>query len=56
MIGILGIMLVPPIILVIIGRDKLKNNEKGTAQIYFILAGAYLLIGLGLCGSMLTSM
>jgi hypothetical protein len=49
-------MFVPPAILGFLGDKKLRNNEKGTAKIYFIVAGAYLLIGLGLCGSMLTSM
>ena len=52
MIGILSIMLVPPIILSLVGKDKLKNGKKRTALIYFILAGVYFLIGLGVCGSL----
>ncbi|MEL1239887.1 hypothetical protein [Flavobacterium flavipallidum] len=50
---ILGIMIGPPIILTLIGFAVKKQSPKG-AKVLFILAALYLLIGLGICGSLLT--
>lgn len=49
---ILIIMFGPPALLTIIGMFTFKGNRK-TSKILFILAALYLLIGLGICGSML---
>ena len=42
----------PPLILIIIGLANLKRNNR-LAKVLFILAGIYLLVELGVCGSML---
>ena len=47
------IVLIPFIIFITIGRDNLKKNEKDTALIYFILAGIYLIVGIGVCSNMI---
>lgn len=49
---ILFIMAGPPIILTVIGFSTKRNNP-GTAKVLFILAAVYLIIGLGICGSMM---
>lgn len=49
---IIAIMIGPPIVLTIIGFSVKKYNPN-TAKVLFILAAIYLLIGLGICGSML---
>ena len=49
---ILAIMFGPAILLAIIGFSQYNNNKK-TAKILFILAGLYLLISLGICGTLL---
>jgi hypothetical protein len=46
------IMVGPPILLTIIGFAVKKNNTKA-AKVLFILAALYLLIGLGICGSLM---
>lgn len=46
------IMIGPPILLAIIGFSIKKNNSK-SAKIFFILATLYLLVGLGICGSLM---
>ncbi|MFC4739807.1 hypothetical protein ACFO3U_07355 [Flavobacterium ponti] len=46
------IMVGPPILLTIIGFAVKKNNPKA-AKVLFILAALYLLIGLGICGSLM---
>ncbi|GEL10425.1 hypothetical protein SAMN05192550_0536 [Flavobacterium glycines] len=48
------IMVVPPILLSIIGF-AMKKDKPRTAKVFFILAALYLLIGLGICGSILTA-
>jgi len=47
------IMLGPPTLLVVGGIFALKKSQKKTAKVLFIIAGAYLLIGLGICGGLL---
>lgn len=49
---ILFIMFGPPVILTIVGFS-IKKNNRSTAKILFILAAVYLIIGLGVCGSMI---
>ena len=46
------LMIGPPVLLSIIGFLIKKNSPK-TAKILFILAALYLLIGLGICGSLI---
>ena len=46
------IMIGPPILLTIIGLVINKNQPKA-AKVLYILASVYLLIGLGICGSMM---
>ena len=46
------IMIGPPILLTIIGLSINKNQPKA-AKVLYILASVYLLIGLGICGSLM---
>ncbi len=46
-------MIGPPILLSIIGLVVRKKNPKAS-KVLFILAVLYLLVGLGICGSMMT--
>ena len=50
---LVSIMIGPPIVLTLIGFGVKKNSPKA-AKILFILATLYLLIGLGICGSLLS--
>jgi hypothetical protein len=47
-----GIMLGPPIILVIIGLQK-RKTDKDSAKIFYILAVSWIVIGGGICASLL---
>lgn len=47
-----AIMLVPPLVLFIIGQ-RIKKTRKKAAKVCFILATIYLIIGLGICGSII---
>jgi hypothetical protein len=49
---IAAIMFGPGIILAIIGFLLLKRNKKA-AKVFFILAVVYVLVSLGICGSMI---
>lgn len=49
---IIVIMIGPPIVLALIGFGVKKNNPRA-AKILFILAAVYLLVGLGICGSLM---
>lgn len=49
--GILGIWLIPPFILLVIGIIGLKKN-KDASKWLFILALIYFLVGLGICSGM----
>lgn len=49
---ILIIMFGPPLLFATIGFFTYKYNRK-SGKVLFILAALYLLIGLGICGSML---
>jgi len=48
-----SIMLGPPILLFIGGIFARKKSKMKTAKVLFILAGVYLLVGLGICGGLL---
>ncbi|MBC9795879.1 hypothetical protein [Sinomicrobium weinanense] len=48
---ILAIMFGPPVLFAIIGI--LFRKRKTVAKVFYILAAVYLVIGLGLCGSMM---
>lgn len=50
---ILGIMFGPPTLFLIIGISK-KNDKPKLAKIFFILAAVYVIVGGGLCASILT--
>ena len=50
----LAIMLGPPILLGIIGLGLYKKHKKAS-KVFFILAGLYLLISLGICGTLMMS-
>ena len=45
------IMVGPPIFIAFIGL-VIKKNDPKAAKIFFILAALYLLVGLGICGSL----
>jgi hypothetical protein len=47
------ILIGPPIILTLIGFG-IKKNSPNSAKTLFILAALYLVIGLGICGSLLS--
>jgi len=42
----------PPVIFAIIGIIMYGKRKKKAMKIFFIMAGVYLLISLGICGSM----
>ncbi|WP_428742616.1 hypothetical protein [Tenacibaculum sp.] len=48
------IMFGPPIALAIVGGAIRKKN-KTASKVLYILAALYLIVGLGICGSMLTA-
>ncbi|MGE5944297.1 MAG: hypothetical protein ACM31G_08155 [Flavobacteriales bacterium] len=48
---ILAIMFGPAILLAVIGFILLKNNKKAS-KVFFILAAVYVIVSLGVCGSM----
>lgn len=49
---IVAIMFGPAILMAIIGFAVLKKNKKA-AKVLFILAAVYVIISLGICGSMM---
>ncbi|PHI21000.1 hypothetical protein CEQ90_04755 [Lewinellaceae bacterium SD302] len=49
---IFGIMFGPPILLTVIGLFTYPRSKEG-AKVLFILALVYLVVGLGICGSMM---
>lgn len=50
---LLLIMIGPPIVLTLIGFG-IKKNSPNSAKTLFILAALYLIIGLGICGTLLS--
>ncbi len=51
--ALLLILLGPPILLGIIGLVLFNKNHRKAGKIFFIIAGVYLVIGLGICGVLL---
>ena len=49
-----ALMFGPAIVLIIIGFILRSNEKKKAAKVFFILAGVYLLISLGICGGLMT--
>ncbi|MBX7156297.1 MAG: hypothetical protein U0Y96_01165 [Candidatus Kapaibacterium sp.] len=49
------LFLSPAVVLLILGFNRLYTQPK-SAKILLIAAGVYLLIGLGICGSMLSGL
>lgn len=49
---ILAIMFGPAILLGFVGALLHKNNKKA-AKVFFILAAVYIIVSLGLCGTMI---
>jgi len=49
---ILAIMFAPPVVLVLIGF-AIRKKYKSAAKVCYILGTIYLIISLGICGSML---
>lgn len=49
---LVAIMLGPAIIMTIIGFAVLKKNKKA-AKVLFILSAVYVIVSLGICGSMM---
>ncbi len=52
---ILLILLGPPIFLGLIGLILFRAKNRKAGKVFFILAGVYLVIGLGICGILLTA-
>ncbi len=50
---IIGIMLGPPIFSALVGIILLTKKKKTAGTVFLILAGVYLIVGLGICGSMM---
>lgn len=50
---ILLIMFGPAVLLGIIGVILMTKNKKKPGKVFLILAGVYLLVSLGICGSMI---
>ncbi|PIB39361.1 hypothetical protein [Maribacter sp. 4G9] len=50
---IILIMFGPAILLGIIGVVLISQNKKKSGKVFVILAGVYLLVSLGICGSMM---
>jgi|UniRef100_UPI004049C19B hypothetical protein len=49
---VLAIMFGIPIIIALIGYSY-RNKKEKTAKVFYIIAGVYMLISLGFCGSMM---
>ncbi|WP_031455036.1 hypothetical protein [Flavobacterium chungangense] len=48
-----SIMVGPPILFTIIGFAVKRNNPK-TAKVLFIMGAVYLIVGLGICGGLIS--
>ena len=45
----------PPVLFLSLGKQA-KCNNKERAKIYYIIATVYLIVGLGVCGSIISSL
>lgn len=50
---IFAILLGPPLFLAIIGFILFRTKNRNAGKIFFILAGVYLIVGLGICGGLI---
>ena len=50
---ILLILFGPPMVLALIGWLLFRKKNQKAGKIFFILAGVYLVVGLGVCGAVL---
>ncbi|WP_025742313.1 hypothetical protein [Aquimarina pacifica] len=48
------ILLGPPALLALIGFIVFTNKKRKAAKVLFILSGVYLVIGLGICGMLMS--
>lgn len=48
------IMVGPALVLLLIGL-LLRRSNKRAAKVFYILAGVYLIVGLGICGGLMAS-
>ncbi|WP_378177440.1 hypothetical protein [Aquimarina sp. SS2-1] len=51
---ILLILLGPPIFLALIGLILFRTKNRTAGKVFFILAGVYLVVGLGICGVLMS--
>ncbi|WP_298318206.1 hypothetical protein [uncultured Aquimarina sp.] len=51
---ILLILLGPPIFLALIGLILFRTKNRKAGKVFFILAGVYLVVGLGICGALIS--
>ncbi|WP_298543576.1 hypothetical protein [uncultured Aquimarina sp.] len=51
---ILLILLGPPIFLALIGLILFRTKNRIAGKVFFILAGVYLVVGLGICGALIS--
>ncbi|WP_299438129.1 hypothetical protein [uncultured Aquimarina sp.] len=51
---ILLILLGPPVLLGIIGLILFRTKNRKAGKVFFILAGVYLVVGLGICGALIS--
>lgn len=49
---IMAVMFGPPLLCLIIGLSITKRNKKA-AKVWYIIAGIYLVVSLGICGGMM---
>jgi hypothetical protein len=52
---ILLVLLLPVFFLFVLGNTAKANNNKDRAKVFYILCVVYLIVGLGICGSLLFS-
>jgi hypothetical protein len=50
---VLAVMFGPPLVFLIVGLKK-RTSNKESAKVFYILAAVYLVIGGGICASLLT--
>ncbi len=46
------VLLLPVLFLFVLGNTAKANNNKDRAKLFYILCVVYLIIGLGICGSL----
>ena len=51
---ILLILLGPPVVLAVIGAILFNAKKRKAGKVFFILSGVYLVVGLGICGALIS--